>query len=69
MTNYEYIMSLSIEEYAKTRVKEYTADHCGGYTYYCGDFKGDCEAVFQCTAQAYEEALRLEIEWLNSEKV
>lgn len=71
MTNLEKI-TLNIEDFAITRIKSHTATNDGGYTYFCGDFNNSSDInkynnLFQSTEQAYRNALKAEIEWLNSE--
>lgn len=55
MTNFEYLKSLDLEEYAENRI-----DYDPGSKAYCGDFYGYCEYK--------SEAIHKEIEWLQSER-
>ena len=57
MTNYEYLQSISIEEYAEKRIDQNIYEE---ESYWMGDFRG--------VATSYEEALEKEIEWLKEER-
>lgn len=55
-TNFDYLKSLPIGEYAKTRITPITNDDTN--ICYLGDFDGETSTM--------EEAIELEIKWLNT---
>jgi hypothetical protein len=68
MTNYERIRNQTVEEMAKIRVN--SCHYPNETRHFYGDF--GCVEAENHTADAlmtaYAEALRLEMEWLNSEE-
>lgn len=80
MTNFDFIKNMAIEEVAKGRIKYCDGSDTHGLlnSYYFGDFDGEIEVEFyqynlglsgeDAWKGAYAEALRLEIEWLKSER-
>lgn len=73
VTNFDRIKNMTVEEMASERIREYTADNEGGYTYFCGDYDERDYPSYYFTNlfipknRAKERAIQAEIKWLESE--